>query len=55
MSKETTVVIIAIVAALGLLGVLVIETISMPQQQVDARGCNRGVPYNASQGRCFNH
>jgi hypothetical protein len=25
------------------------------QQDADARGCNRSVAFNASQGRCFGH
>jgi hypothetical protein len=37
MSQETTLAIIAIVAALGLLGIIVVESINIPQQQVDAR------------------
>jgi hypothetical protein len=56
MSQETTLALIAIVAALGLLGIIVVESISItPQQQADARGCNNGVAFNASQGRCFGH
>jgi hypothetical protein len=53
MSQETTLAIIAIVAALGLLGTIVVESINIPQQQADARGCHSGVPFNASKGRCF--
>jgi hypothetical protein len=45
--------IIAIIAALGLLGVVAIETFNIPQQQADARGCKTSVAVNASQGRCF--
>jgi hypothetical protein len=37
MSQETTLAIIAIVVALGLLGIIVVESISIPQQQADAR------------------
>ncbi len=47
MSEETTLAIIAILAALGLLGVVVVESISIPQQQADARGCNNGIAFNA--------
>jgi len=54
-SQETTLGIIAIIAALGLLGVVVVESISIPQQQADARGCTNGIAFNASQGRCFGH
>jgi hypothetical protein len=53
--KETTLAIIAIVAALGLLGVVVVEGISTPQHQADARGCTNGLAFNASKGRCFGH
>jgi hypothetical protein len=55
MHKETSLAIIAIDAALGLLGIIIVESISIPQQQADAqkpRGCNRSVAANASQGRC---
>jgi hypothetical protein len=55
MSQEPTLAIIAVVAALGLLGIIIVESISIPQQQADARGCNNGVAFNASQGRCFGH
>ena len=55
MQKETTLAIIAIVAALGLLGVVVVESISIPQHQAEARGCNNGIAFNASKGRCFGH
>jgi hypothetical protein len=55
MPKETTLAIIAIVAALGLLGIIVMESISIPQQQANAAGCTNGVAFNASKGRCFGH
>jgi hypothetical protein len=60
----TTLAIFAIVAALGLLGVIAVESISMPQQQAAARGCESSfqhgggggaIGFNASQGRCFGH
>jgi len=38
MAQNQTLVIIAIVAALGLLGLVVVETISV-QQQAEAKGC----------------
>jgi hypothetical protein len=53
MINDATLAIVAIVAALGLLGIIVVESISIPQQQADARGCNNGVAFNASRGRCF--
>jgi hypothetical protein len=48
--------IMAVVAALALLGVVVITvTVTIPlQQQAEARGCPLGTPApNASKGRCF--
>jgi uncharacterized membrane protein YjgN (DUF898 family) len=58
-SQKTTTsyAVIAIVAALAVLGVVVLTvTIVIPlQQEAEARGCNRSVPFNASQGRCFGH
>jgi hypothetical protein len=36
MVSDTTIAIFAIVAALGLLGLVVVETINMPQQQAGA-------------------
>lgn len=36
MQKETTLAIIAIVAALGLLGLVVAESVNMPKQQAEA-------------------
>jgi hypothetical protein len=53
--KETSVAIIAIVAALGLLGIIIVEGISIPQQQADAAGCRTSTAFNASKGRCFGH
>jgi hypothetical protein len=55
MSQETTLAIIPLVAAFGLLGTIVVESINITQQQADARGCHSGVPFNASKGRCFGH
>ena len=48
----TTLAIFAIVAAMGLIGVVAIQVVSTPQEAI-ARGCKSGVPFNASQGRCF--
>jgi hypothetical protein len=45
--------IVAIAAAVGLLGLVVVETVNIPQQeQALAKGCF-GPGFNASQGRCF--
>ena len=61
MSKEITLAIFAIVAALGLVGVLAIETLILAQEQQQAfakgqppgRGCEFTPGGNASKGRCF--
>jgi hypothetical protein len=54
--KETTLAIIAIVAALGLLGLAVAESISLQQQaqaaQPPGRGCEFTPGANASKTRC---
>jgi hypothetical protein len=57
--KTTSIAIIAIVAALALLGVVVLTvTVTIPLQQAEA-GCERGGiralvhAFNASKGRCF--
>jgi hypothetical protein len=52
--NDTTFVVIAIVAALALLVAITLVTIPL-QQQAEARGCNNGRAFNASQGRCFGH
>ena len=59
-SSTTSIAIIAIVAALELLGVVVVTVaVTIPQQQVEAAGCiNPHAPgggsraFNANQGRC---
>ncbi len=48
----TTLAIFAIVAAMGLIGVVAIEIVSTPQE-VTAAGCTTGRAYNASKGHCF--
>jgi competence protein ComGC len=65
--EQTTLAIIAMVVAIGIIGVLVVETFVIPvllkPQQAEARGCE-SVPRNisqnvtadiASKGRCFGH
>jgi hypothetical protein len=58
--NDTTFVVIAIVAALALLGVVAITLVTIPLQQADAArpigaGCPGTVPgANASKTRCFN-
>ncbi len=51
----TSIAIIAIVAALGLFGVVVVTVaVTIPLQQAEARGCaGGGTAFNTSQGRCF--
>lgn len=56
-SIPRTIVIIALVV--GLVGVLAVQTVMIPQQ-VEAAGCESGFPnsavgFNASKGRCFGH
>jgi uncharacterized membrane protein len=65
--KTTSMALIAIVAALALLGVVVVMvavTIPLQQQQAEAAGCENSVQsgkgsglvaVNASKGRCFGH
>ena len=47
----------AIVAAVGLAGLLVVETISIAQETAAAppptKGCRNSLAANASQGHCF--
>ncbi len=50
--NTTTLAIFAIVAAMGLIGVVAIGVVSTPQE-VTARGCNNGMAFNASKGHCF--
>ena len=56
MNRQTQLAIFAVVAALGILGVIAVESISMMQQQAYG-GCERGTApstaFNASKGRCF--
>ncbi|HKH89731.1 MAG TPA: hypothetical protein VKA33_03080 [Nitrososphaera sp.] len=54
---NTTIAVIAIVAALALLGVvIVLAIVTIPLQEAEA-GCEKGAAvsqaFNASQGRCF--
>jgi hypothetical protein len=58
MTTTISMAIIAIVAALALLGVvIVLAVVTIPQQQAEARGCDAGFPrsapsFNASKGKC---
>jgi len=54
MNHNTTFAVIAIVAALALLGVVVITVAAIPlQQEAEAKGCRTSQAFNASKGRCF--
>jgi hypothetical protein len=54
MNTQSTIVLFALVAALGLVTVVAVDVI-LTIQDAEAqkpRGCNRSVAANASQGRC---
>jgi hypothetical protein len=56
MNTQSTIVLFALVAALGLVTVVAVDVI-LTIQDAEAqkpRGCNRSVAANASQGRCVN-
>jgi hypothetical protein len=57
MKRESQLAIFAVITALGVLSVIAVESISIMQQQQEAyaAGCNNGIAFNASQGRCFGH
>jgi hypothetical protein len=55
METKSTLVIFALIAALGLVAIVAVDII-LTAQEVEAqkpRGCNRSVAANASQGRCI--
>jgi hypothetical protein len=57
MNTESTMVLFAVVAALGLVTVVAVDII-LTTQEADAakpptQGCRNSVAVNASQGRCF--
>jgi hypothetical protein len=45
---------VALILALGVLGIVVADTI-IALQEAEAKGCRTSVAFNASQGRCFGH
>jgi Flp pilus assembly protein CpaB len=53
MNTDAVVVVFALVAAFGLLGVIAVDYFTL--QKVDAHGCTNGMAFNASKGRCFGH
>jgi hypothetical protein len=50
--STTTLALIAIISALGLIGVVAVGTIEIVQD-AEAAGCKNSIAFNASQGRCF--
>jgi hypothetical protein len=53
METNSTLVIFAIIAALGLVTVVAVD-ILLTAQEAEAKGCRTSTAVNASQGRCFN-
>ena len=49
---HTILALIAIISALGPVGVIAVDTIEIVQD-AEARGCSNGIAVNASQGRCI--
>ena len=52
MNLESTMVLFAVVAALGLVGVVAVD-VMLTTQEAEAKGCRNGIAVNASQGRCL--
>ena len=57
MKANPTLLIFAVIAAIGLVTVVAVDVI-LTIQEVDAvprptKGCNRSIAFNASEGRCF--
>jgi hypothetical protein len=53
MDTQTSLVIFALVAALGLLTVVAVDIILSMQKAEAGGGCQTSQAFNASQGRCF--
>jgi hypothetical protein len=54
MTNNTTLAVFAIVAALALVGIVVITAVIIPMQEAEARGCNNNdIAINAAKGRCL--
>jgi hypothetical protein len=49
---ETLLVLVSVFIAIGLIGMVATEVISI-SHQAEAKGCRTGVAVNASQGRCI--
>jgi Flp pilus assembly protein CpaB len=52
METNTVIVLFALVAALGLVGVVVVD-IMLTAQEAEAKGCRTSTAVNASKGRCI--
>jgi hypothetical protein len=52
MDTQTTVVIFAILVALGLVAIVAVD-ILLTTQEAEAKGCRNSIAANASQGRCI--
>jgi hypothetical protein len=52
METNSTLVIFAIIAALGLVTVVAVD-IMLTTQEAEAAGCNNGIAFNASKGKSF--
>jgi hypothetical protein len=52
MKNNTTLVVLAIMASLGLVTAIAVNII-LTAQEAEARGCNRSIAANASRGRCI--
>jgi hypothetical protein len=53
MSTESTLIIFARVAALGLVAVIAVSIV-LTSEEVEGKGCRTSVAANASKGRCVN-
>jgi hypothetical protein len=52
MNTQQTVVIFALIAAMGLVTVVAVDIV-LTMQAAEAAGCRTSVAFNASKGRCF--
>jgi hypothetical protein len=52
MNIESTIVLFALVAALGLVTVVAVDII-LTAQEAEAKGCRTSTAFNASKGRCL--
>jgi hypothetical protein len=53
MSMQSTMVLFALIAALGLVTVVVVDVVWLAQD-AEAKGCRTSIAANASKGRCVN-